>query len=81
MRMPEFLEKDVPCLALELPDEVKVYRDKYDFAGEIEAIDRLLITLDKNSDISKRLVFERIIAEGLRDDYHITEDELHAMDT
>ena len=78
MKMPEFLEKDVPCLAIELPDEVKKYRDAYDFVGEIEVIDRLLATLDKNTDMAKRLVFERIIADGLRNDYHITEEELLA---
>ena len=78
MKMPEFLEKDVPCLALELPDEVKKYRDAYDFAGEIEAIDKLLPTLDKSADAAKRLIFEKIIAEGLRNDYHITEEELLA---
>ena len=78
MRMPEFLEKDVPCLALELPDEVKKYRDIYDFAGEIEAINKMLPTLDASSDMAKRLVFERLIAEGLRDDYHIDEAELLA---
>ena len=76
MRMPEFLEKDVPCLALELPDEVKKYRDVYDFDGEISAIDELLKGLDPNSDEAKRLVFERIIANGLKDDYHIDENEL-----
>lgn len=76
MRMPEFLEKDIPCLALELPDEVKKYRDVYDFDGEISAIDELLKGLDPNSDEAKRLVFERIIANGLKDDYHIDENEL-----
>ena len=76
MKMPEFLEKDVPCLALELPDGVKKYRDKYDFEGEINAINELLPTLDASSDMAKRLVFEKLIAEGLRDDYHITEEEL-----
>ena len=78
MKMPEFLEKDIPILAIELPDEVKKYRDVYDFAGEIGAIDLLLPTLDKTTDIAKRLTFERLIAEGLRDDYHITEEELLA---
>ena len=78
MKMPEFLEKDIPILAIELPDEVKKYRDVYDFAGEIEAIDRLLSAFDKNTDMAKRLTFERLIAEGLRDDYHITEEELLA---
>ena len=78
MKMPEFLEKDIPILAMELPDEVKKYRDVYDFAGEIEAIDRLLSAFDKNTDMAKRLTFERLIAEGLRDDYHITEEELLA---
>ena len=78
MKMPEFLEKDIPILAMELPDEVKKYRDVYDFAGEIEAIDRLLSVFDKNTDMAKRLTFERLIAEGLRDDYHITEEELLA---
>lgn len=76
MRMPKFLEKDIPCLALELPDEVKKYRDVYDFDGEISAIDELLKGLDPNSDEAKRLVFERIIANGLKDDYHIDENEL-----
>lgn len=76
MRMPIFLEKDIPCLALELPDEVKKYRDVYDFDGEISAIDELLKGLDPNSDEAKRLVFERIIANGLKDDYHIDENEL-----
>ena len=76
MRMPEFLEKDIPCLALELPDEVKKYRDVYDFDGEISAIDELLKGLAPNSDEAKRLVFERIIANGLKDDYHIDENEL-----
>ena len=76
MRMPEFLEKDIPCLALELPDEVKKYRDVYDFDGEISAIDDLLKGLDPNRDEAKRLVFERIIANGLKDDYHIDENEL-----
>ena len=76
MRMPNFLEKDIPCLALELPDEVKKYRDVYDFDGEISAIDELLKGLDPNSDEVKRLVFERIIANGLKDDYHIDENEL-----
>ena len=78
MKMPEFLEKDIPILAIELPDEVKKYRDVYDFAGEIEAIDRLLSAFDRNTDMAKRLTFERLIAEGLRDDYHITEEELLA---
>ena len=78
MKMPEFLEKDIPILAIELPDEVKKYRDVYDFAGEIEAIDRLLSAFDKNTDMAKRLTFERLIAEGLCDDYHITEEELLA---
>lgn len=78
MKMPEFLEKDIPILAMELPDEVKKYRDVYDFAGEIEAIDRLLSAFDKNTDMAKRLTFERLIAEGLKDDYHITEEELLA---
>ena len=78
MKMPEFLEKDVPCLALELPDEVKKYRDEYDFEGEIEAINNILPTLDASTDMAKRLVFEKIIAEGLSKDYYTTEEELLA---
>ena len=70
MRMPNFLEKDVPCLALELPDEVKKYRDEYDFESEIKAINKLLPTLDASSDMAKRLVFEKLIAEGLADGGH-----------
>ena len=76
MRMPEFLEKDIPCLALELPDEVKKYRDGYDFIAETEAIEKLLSEIDKDSDMAKRLVFEKLIAEGLKNDYHTTEEEL-----
>ena len=53
MRMPEFLEKDVPCLALELPDEVKKYRDAYDFEGEIEAINKLLPTVDASCNTAR----------------------------
>ena len=76
MRMPEFLEKDIPCLATELPDEVKKYRDEYDFEGEIAAIDRILPTLDSSSQQALRLVFERIIAEGLKNDYYTDEEAL-----
>ena len=76
MKMPEFLEKDIPCLALELPDEVKKYRDAYDFEGEICAIDALLPSYDPQSDEAKRLVFERIIANGLKDDYYTDEEAL-----
>ena len=79
MRMPEFLEKDIPCLALELPEEIKKYRDAYDFDGEISAIDAMLNGLDKQSDEAKRLVFERIIANGLKSDYHIDEQALLEM--
>ena len=79
MRMPEFLEKDIPCLALELPEEIKRYRDAYDFDGEISAIDAMLNGLDKQSDEAKRLVFERIIANGLKNDYHIDEQALLEM--
>ena len=79
MRMPEFLEKDIPCLALELPEEIKKYRDAYDFDGEISAIDAMLNGLDKQSDEAKRLVFERIIANGLKNDYHIDEQALLEM--
>ena len=60
MKMPEFLEKDVPCLALELPDEVKKYRDAYDFESEIKAINKILPTLDASVDMAKRLVFEKL---------------------
>ena len=55
---------------------MKKYRDVYDFDGEISVIDELLKGLDPNSDEAKRLVFERIIANGLKDDYHIDENEL-----
>ena len=78
MKMPEFLEKDIPCLALDLPDKVKEYRDIYDFEGEIFAIDEILPTLDPQSDLAKRLVFERLIAKGLSEDYHIDEEALLA---
>ena len=74
--MPEVWKKDIPCLALGLRDEVKKYRDVYDCDGEISVIDELLKGLDPNSDEAKRLVFERIIANGLKDDYHIDENEL-----
>ena len=76
MKMPKFLEKDVPCLALDLPDEVKKYRDAYDFEREISVIDELLATMDPDTDEAKRLVFEKLIAQGLKDDYHIDADML-----
>ena len=78
MKMPEFAERDVSCLALELPESVKKYRDKYDFVGEIAEIDALLPRLEPSSDEAKRLVFEKLIAEGLADDYHIDEETLLA---
>lgn len=78
MRMPQFLEKDIALLAMELPNEVKRYRDEYDFQGEIDVIDALLKKLDPSSDMAKRLVFERLIAEGLKNDYHIDEETLLA---
>ncbi len=78
MKMPEFLEKDIPCLAMELPVEIQVFADRYDFEGEIDAIDKRLAELDPNTDEAKRLVFERLIAQGLKDDYHIDEDTLLA---
>lgn len=76
MRMPKFSEKDIPCLALDLPEEVKKYKDDYDFAGEIAKIDELLATLEEDTDQAKRLVFEKIIAEGLSEDYYTDEDML-----
>ena len=78
MKMPEFLERDISLLAIELPEEVKEYRDKYDFEGEIKAIDHLLETLEPSSDMAKRLVFERLIAQGLDGDYYIDEEMLLA---
>lgn len=69
MKMPKFSERDIPCLVLELPEEIKKYKEKYDFLGEIEAIDRLLVDMDKDTDEAKRLIFERVIANGLKDDY------------
>ena len=78
MKMPEFAERDVPCLALELPESVKKYRDEYDFVGEIAEIDALLPKLEPSSDEAKRLVFEKLIAKGLADDYHIDEQTLLA---
>lgn len=78
MKMPEFLEKDIPCLAIDLPQTVKDYRDIYDFEGEIAEIDKILPTLDSSSDMAKRLIFEKLIAEGLSADYHIDEETLLA---
>ena len=74
MKMPEFLEKDIPCLAIDLPQTVKDYRDVYDFEGEIAEINKILPTLDSSSDMAKRLIFEKLIAEGLSADYHIDEE-------
>ena len=74
MKMPNFAERDIACLARELPDEVKKYRDEYDFEGEIAAIDKLLEGMESSADEAKRLIIERIIANGLKDDYHIDED-------
>ena len=76
MKMPKFFEKDVPCLALDLPDEVEKYRDVYDFEGEISVIDKILSECDPDTDQAKRLVFEKLIAEGLKDDYSTDEDTL-----
>ena len=78
MKMPEFLEKDIPCLAIDLPQTVKDYRDVYDFEGEIAEINKILPTLDSSSDMAKRLIFEKLIAEGLSADYHIDEETLLA---
>lgn len=76
MKMPEFSERDIPSLALDIPDEVKKYRDEYDFEGEIEAINKLLPFVEPSSDMAKRLIFERVIAEGLADDYRTDADAL-----
>ncbi len=76
MKMPEFLEKDVPCLAMDLPEDIQAFADRYDFVGEIAAIDKLLEQIDPSSDMAKRLVFERIIADGINDDYDIDENAL-----
>ena len=76
MKMPKFLEKDVPCLAMDLPKEIKKYKDEYDFEGEISAIEELLAKLDPDTDEAKRLIFEKLIAEGLKNDYYTDEETL-----
>lgn len=79
MKMPAFSEKDIPCLALELPDEVQKYKDEYDFEGELCAIARVIKTLDRSDEMVKRLIFEYVIASGLKDDYHTDAAELLSL--
>ncbi len=62
-------------LSLELPDEIKYYKFSGDFDGEIDAIRRYM-RHDLPPALVRRLELELAIAELMKHDYLIPEDEL-----
>ncbi len=69
--------KNLPFLAVNLPEEVKMYHYSGDFEGEIRVIDRWL-TKDLPESQRKRLEIQRIFAEQMLDDYALTEAQFIA---
>lgn len=73
--MEPFQYADFEYLSLSLPDEVRFLRDAGDFAAEIRAIDALSAQ-PLPLCMKKRLWFEKMIAEGMAEDYSMTEEAL-----
>ena len=73
--MIRFSNDEIKHLATELPDSVKHYKYNGDFEGEIAEIDRYL-KQDIMPSLRRRLDIERVIAEGMQDDYNTDLDGL-----
>ena len=74
--MIRFREENIRWLSLELPDSVKFYKYAGDFAGEVEAIKKLLASDGLFDGLRRRLQIELVIAEGMSGDYLISFDGL-----
>ena len=73
--MIRFSNDEIKHLATELPDSVKHYKYNGDFEGEIAEIDRYL-EQDIIPSLRRRLDIERVIADGMQDDYNADIDGL-----
>lgn len=73
--MIRFSNGEIKHLAIELPDSVKHYKYNGDLKGEIAEIDRYL-EQDIVPSLRRRLDIERVIAEGMQDDYNTDLDGL-----
>lgn len=67
--MNGFAFDDLKYLALDMPQEINLYKFAGDFDGEIAVIDRWLSTGKLSVGMRKRLEIERVFAEGLKSDY------------
>lgn len=74
---PEFRNEWLKALAYDLPDSVKSYKYHGDFAAEIAEIDRLCAK-PIPAPMRRRLVVERMLAEGMTRDFSVTPDEAMA---
>jgi hypothetical protein len=69
MSMKPFDYRDFDALALALPDEINFLRCSGDFEGELRAIEAYLARPGVSRAMQQRLWFERVIAEGMLEDY------------
>ena len=73
--MTEFNYNDLKYLSVDLPQEVKFYKFSGDFEGELRIIDKFLKRNIPEA-LRKRLMIEKIFAEGLQDNYYTSFEEL-----
>ncbi len=73
--MIKFNNDDIKYLAVELPDSIKYSKYIGDFSGEINEID-ILLARNIPYALRMRLTIERVIAEGMKNDYKTDIDGL-----
>ena len=69
--MEPFQFKDLETLALSLPDAVDFYRRSGDFDGELACIEKMLRMGGLTPSMKTRLELEKVIADGMREDYRM----------
>lgn len=67
--MEPFQFKDLEALAISLPNAVDFYRRSGDFDGELACIEQMLAGDRLSASMRTRLELERVIADGMREDY------------
>lgn len=71
----EFNFNDIEYLACELPEGIKCWKYAGMYDKEIEAIDYLLTKKRISDTMRRRLELEKVLAQGMDEDYRLTFDE------
>lgn len=73
-----FSYDDLKYISVDLPSDINAYRLNGDFDGEITLIQKKLATVPMPEALRTRLRFELVIAEGMKNDYNTTAEQLYS---